>query len=300
MLTKEELEEKCKNHLKTRWSWWSFAQCSRPVLPDETHPHQALLSLSSSLELHILPIWDRFEERPQLVSLILNPGCRNHHPFTVFWGHTTRREDADSTADSLPEVGRKSPSRSEVKRFHHQLRSYYFTCDYQLCNIPAQTGNGRRCRRGSEETWVMYGLLPLQLWFGQFPPSGPPTCPSTKSSPAQTVQEAAAFHPRNRCWQARVTISGPRAAPPCPPATAAPIFDKLWSFGGFLLYSRLHLSPKSLPFLYHILRAEPKSISIVTIEVAVKQKLQQWLVGASLSVFISWHSGITAVWRCSE
>lgn len=61
-----------------------------------------------------LPHMGQIELWPQLLSLILNQGCRNQAPFTLSWGHTTRREGTDSAADSLSALLRSDVNPPEV------------------------------------------------------------------------------------------------------------------------------------------------------------------------------------------
>lgn len=75
---------------------------------------------------------------------------------------------------------------------------------------------------------------PAAVVWVAFPPQDltqASSCSSSKTSPSQTVQEAAAFYPHNHRWQDWVTISEPSASPRCLLTTAALIFDKLRSFG---------------------------------------------------------------------
>lgn len=78
-------------------------------LSGETRPQKQLPSLHSSPELHIFPIWDRLscDHSSSLSSWI--KAAEINLPFTLSWGHTTRREGTDSAADSL-----SAPLRSDV------------------------------------------------------------------------------------------------------------------------------------------------------------------------------------------
>lgn len=63
-------------------------------------------------------------------------------------------------------------------------------------------------RRGS-----CMACCPAAAVWVSFPPQDltqASSCPSSKSSPSQTVKEAAAFHPHNHRWQDWVTIIGPK------------------------------------------------------------------------------------------
>lgn len=156
-------------------------------------------------------------------------------------------------------------------------------------------------------------LVALQLWFGSlFPPQDltqASSCPSSKSSPSQTVKEAAAFHPHNHRWQDWVTVNGPKAQLPRPLTTAALIFDKLRSFGAIYYIPDFASHQNHSQFLYHILREEPKHISLIVIQskCCMLELIESGKAGtppisnrAYSFIFISWHLSITVVWKCSS
>lgn len=112
-------------------------------------------------------------------------------------------EGTDSALRSLSSPLRSDVNpRAEVGGQAFSSSGYYFTCHYQLHRIPAHTGSGRTCERGSEEMLVLYGLLPCSCGLGLF-------------SPLRTSREPVHVHPASpRRLQTAKEAAAPRLARP--------------------------------------------------------------------------------------
>lgn len=183
--------------------WWDT--------PSETASLTSLIPRAS-----YLPHMGQIELWPQLLSLILNQGCRNQPPFHAFLrphNKTGRHWFSGRFPLRTTEVGCKSPwgQRSSVFIISVAIiLPVIISC--KISSLRQEMGVD-----ASEEVKRYVSCIaccPAAVVWVSFPPQDltqASACPSSKSSLSPTVKEAAGFHPRNHRWQDWVTISGSNA-----------------------------------------------------------------------------------------